>query len=367
MKKITFSRGNKILYLLSISGGIILISFIGHVDFSFASNLVGDAPNLSISSMSDNSIIMTPTVPVSGTATDNLQISSITWNVDNSGVLPISGIIPGNSIAWSFDISHLSNGIHILQINATTSAGYVTSKTISFPLYTDSPVPTASLPNGTYKGYQTVKLETSDPALIFYTLDGTTPTLSSLHGQDSITLPEIKSNAILKFFAVDAYGVQSDVSTQVYVISNPMSSTPVVSSTNNVIQSTQKIQTSNMLENETISPALAPPTTVLPKSPNVVSSTIFVLTSQNMTTVHTNSTLSIALQSNSTVSSTSTASQNMTTVNTNSTLPIMMQSNSTVSTTPIITQNMTTVGTNSTMSIINHTNSTLNFAGNGTK
>ena len=112
----------------------------------------------------------------------------------------------------------------LLQINAINSAGLVSSKTISFTLYTDSPVPTASLPNGTYKGFQTIKLETSDPALIFYTLDGTTPTLSSSHGEDSITLPEIKSNTILKFFAVDAYGVKSNVNTQVYIIDGVASS-----------------------------------------------------------------------------------------------------------------------------------------------
>ncbi len=359
MKKIAFSKGNKILYLLSISSGVVLISFIGHVDFSFASNLVGDAPNLSVS-MSDNSIIMTPTVSVSGTAADNLQISSMTWNVDNSNVLPITGIVPGTSIAWSFDISHLSNGLHALQINATNSAGVVTSKKMSFTLYTDSPVPTASLPNGTYKGYQTVKLETSDPALIFYTLDGTTPTLSSSHGQDSITLPKISSNTILKFFAVDAYGVKSNVSTQVYIIDDGMSSTSILSNANNVITSIQKIQTTSTLENNTISELTASSTTILPKSSNVVSSKSVLTTSQNMTTTNTNSTIPVAVQSNSTVSS--TTSQNMTTTNTNSTLPVTVQSNNTVS-----TKNMTAVHTNSTSSVITTTNSTTGIPANGTK
>ena len=357
MKNIAFSRGNKILYLLSISGGVVLISFIGHVDFSFASNLVGGAPNLSIS-MADNSIIMTPTVSVSGTATDNLQISSMTWNVDNSNVLPIPGIIPGTSITWSFDISHLSNGLHTLQINATNSAGFVTSKTMSFTLYTDSPVPTASLPNDTYKGYQTVKLETSDPALIFYTLDGTTPTLSSSHGQDSITLPKISSNTILKFFAVDAYGIKSNVSTQVYIIDNGMSSTSILSNASNMITSMQKIQTTSTFENNTISELTAPSTTILPKSSNVVSSKSILTNSQNMTTANTNSTIPVTVQSNSTVSST----QNMTTANANSTIPVTVQSNSTVS-----SKNMTAVHTNSTSSIITTANSTTVIPANGTK
>ena len=334
MKKITFARGCKILYLLSISGSLLLVSFLGHTGFSFASNMVEDAPNLSIS-IPDNSIIMTPTVPVSGTVTGNLQISSMTWNVDNGNVNPIPGFVPSTSIAWSFDISHLSNGLHVLQINATNSAGLVFSKMVSFTLYTDSPVPTASLPNGTYKGFQTVKLETSDPALIFYTLDGTTPTLSSSHGEDSITLPEIRSNTILKFFAVDAYGVKSNVNTQVYIIDDVASSTPVISNTSNTMSSTQKIPIISSYD-ETMSSTTTSSPIVLPRPSNVVPSSSVLTNSQNMTT------------------------------NTNSTLSVPVHSNNTISSTPMITQNMTT-NTNSTTPVNNYTNSTLNVLTNGTK
>ena len=99
--------------MLPISGIFLLVFFLGHTGFSFASNLVGDAPNLSIS-IPDNSIIMTPTVSVSGTVTSNLEISSMTWNVDNGNVNPIPGFIRGTSVTWSFDISHLSNGLHTI-------------------------------------------------------------------------------------------------------------------------------------------------------------------------------------------------------------------------------------------------------------
>lgn len=181
--------------------------------------------------------------------------------MDSGNVLTIPGTIQGNAISWSLSMPDLSNGLHTLQINATNSAGFVTSKTISFTVYNDSPITTASLPNGTYKDYQTVKLESNEPDLMFYTLDGTTPTVSSHHGQDSMTLPEIRSNATLKFFAVDAYGVKSDVSTQVYVIDNITQSTTMSSDANNVIQNTEKIHPTNMIENQTMPSVSATSTT----------------------------------------------------------------------------------------------------------
>jgi hypothetical protein len=334
---------------------VVMISFIINTHLVFASDLVGDTPNLSIS-MSNNAIIMTPTVSVSGTATDNLKISSLTWNVDNGNVLTIPGTIPGNSISWSLGIPDLSNGLHALQINATNSAGLVTSKTILFTLYNDSPVTIASLPNGTYKESQIVKLESNEPSVIFYTLDGTTPAMSSPHGQDSITLPEIRSNTILKFFAVDAYGAKSDVNTQVYMIDNVTSSPAVLSNVSTVVQSSEKIHPANMIENRTVSSVSVPlATQVLPAS-SVVSSTP-TITSQNMTMAHTNSTLPILIASNNTASVLA-ITQNMTTIaHTNSTLPVMVQSNSTASVLAI-TQNMTAVHTNSTLPTLTPSNST---------
>ncbi|WP_101477158.1 chitobiase/beta-hexosaminidase C-terminal domain-containing protein [Candidatus Nitrosotalea bavarica] len=358
MKNLDFSIGHKIPHVSSIFVGIVLIFFIVPTHFVSASDLVSDTPNLTIS-MSDNSIIMAPTVSVSGTAVDDLQISSLTWNVDGGNILTIPGTISGNTISWSLSMPDLSNGLHTLQINATNSEGFVTSKTISFTVYNDSPITIASLPNGTYKEYQTVKLESNEPALIFYTLDGTTPTVSSPHGQDSVTLPEIRSNTILKFFAVDAYGVKSDVSTQVYVIENVMPSTIVLSNASNVLQSAEKIHPTNMIENRTISSASThlATTPVSPTSSMVVSSTP-TITSQNMTTAHTNSTLPILATTNNTASSTPTiTSQNMTVVHTNSTLHILTSSNNTANI-PATTQNMTVVHTNSTLPILATTNST---------
>src|SRR6476646_6926992 len=97
----------KTFFVISVL--VLSISMMGQ-NSAFATDLIGDVPNLSIS-MPDNSIIMTPTVYVSGTATDNLQISSLTWSMDNGSISVIPGIIPGMSIMWSFIIPDLSNGL----------------------------------------------------------------------------------------------------------------------------------------------------------------------------------------------------------------------------------------------------------------
>ena len=352
MKKIDSTIRHNTLYLFSMLVGIVLISFMIHTHFVSATISASDIPNLTVS-LSDNSIIMTPTVSVSGTATDSLQILSLTWAVDGGNVQIISGTIPGNLVSWSLSIPNLSNGLHTLQINATNSEGFVTSKTISLTMYNDLPITIASLPNGTYEKYQTVKLESNEPALIFYTLDGTTPSVSSPHGQDSITLPEISSNTILKFFAVDAYGVKSDVSTQVYIIDN-VSSPVELSNAGKVMQSTEKIHPTNMIENRTISSVSVSlnNTVIIPASIKVVSTSI----TQNMTTTNTNSTLPVLTSSNSTTMIPVIA-QNMTTTNTNSTLPVLTSSNSTTMI-PVIAQNMTTTNTNSTLPVLTSSNST---------
>ncbi|MFZ0184578.1 MAG: chitobiase/beta-hexosaminidase C-terminal domain-containing protein [Nitrosotalea sp.] len=328
MIKITFYEWNEVFRVLPMVIGLILISFIIHTNLVFASDLTGGTPTLSIS-LSNNAIVMTPTVSVSGTAADALQISSLTWNVDNGNVLAIPGTIQGNTISWSLSIPDLSNGLHTLQINATDSAGLVTSKTILFTIYNDSPVIIASLPNGTYQEPQIVKLEANEAAVIFYTLDGSTPTVSSPHGQDSVTLPEISSNTILKFFAVDAYGAKSDVSTQVYMINDVTPSPIVLSHARNVMQSAEKTHPTNMIQNRTISsvPMHLDNTSVSTSSSKVVASTP-TMPSQNMTMTHTNSTLPILTSSNST-SSVHAITQNVIMTHTNSTLLVLPLANST--------------------------------------
>lgn len=79
------------------------------------------------------------------------------------------------------------------------------------------PVTTASLAEGTYNGTQTIVLSSSEPGVIYYTLDGTTPTTGSVQYGSPISIP---SSTVLKFFALDRAGNMEAVKTRNYVV-NP--------------------------------------------------------------------------------------------------------------------------------------------------
>ncbi|MGD8353726.1 MAG: chitobiase/beta-hexosaminidase C-terminal domain-containing protein, partial [Pseudomonadota bacterium] len=70
-------------------------------------------------------------------------------------------------------------------------------------------------PGGSYSGRIRVKIEPSEPADIYYTLDGSVPTDSSMHYKGPIT---INKNTTLSFFAVDKVGNRGAVSSQRYIL-----------------------------------------------------------------------------------------------------------------------------------------------------
>jgi hypothetical protein len=99
-------------------------------------------PTLSITSPANNAIVNTATVKVSGTASDVVSISKISWKVDTGTISTVSGITPGPNVNWSFTTSSLSLGIHTIQVNATDSAGLVAISTVSITYA----APTYSIP-----------------------------------------------------------------------------------------------------------------------------------------------------------------------------------------------------------------------------
>jgi len=87
------------------------------------------------------------------------------------------------------------------------------------------PATTAFPPGGTYYGPQTVTLTASEPAVIYYTLDGSAPTTSSATYNGPLT---IASTTTLKYFAMDLTtwpGNSEGIKIQDYTIlaSNPLS------------------------------------------------------------------------------------------------------------------------------------------------
>jgi hypothetical protein len=83
---------------------------------------------------------------------------------------------------------------------------------------TTPPVTTATPGGGTYTSPQTVTLTANEPATIFYTTNGTTPTTSSAVYSTPLSIP---ATTTLKYFAVDTTGNVEAVKTQTYTVNIP--------------------------------------------------------------------------------------------------------------------------------------------------
>ena len=83
---------------------------------------------------------------------------------------------------------------------------------------TTSPTTLASPAGGTYYSVQTVSLSTSEPATIYYTVDGSVPTTNSAAYGSPLN---ISSTTTLKYFARDAAGNSENIRTEVYTITLP--------------------------------------------------------------------------------------------------------------------------------------------------
>ena len=117
------------------------------------------------------------------------------------------------------------------------------------------PVVSTSLVGGTYSGARVVTLSVSEPATIYFTTDGTTPTQSSTVYTSPIS---INTDRTLKYFARDTAGNTSAIVTQTYKISMVDLVMTVVSTTATnvnvgasfIIDNTEKNQgTTNMTVN----------------------------------------------------------------------------------------------------------------------
>lgn len=132
-------------------------------------------PTLLILSPANNTLVNTATPTISGTSSDDTSVSSVTWNADGGSVSIASG-----TTSWSFSPT-LTDGSHIIEINATDSVGLVTSKVLTIGVDTVPPVTTAT-PSGTvgnngwFRSIVSVVLSATDNlsgvASTSYTLDG---------------------------------------------------------------------------------------------------------------------------------------------------------------------------------------------------
>jgi len=80
-------------------------------------------PTLTISSPPNQTSTFSTTVSVSGGASDNIAVLSITWKVDSGPVSKATG-----TTSWSFTTGTLSSGTHNIYVNATDVVGFVAQK-----------------------------------------------------------------------------------------------------------------------------------------------------------------------------------------------------------------------------------------------
>jgi hypothetical protein len=149
-----------------------------------------------------------------GTTTDpvtKLQVNG-EIKVGNSGLLCTSAI-PG-----ALRYNSTSNAIEYCNGSNWSALGAGQSDTTP-------PVTTASPLGGSYQAAQTVTLTANEPATIYYTTNGTTPTLAST----VYTAPvSISANSTLMYFAKDTAGNVEAVKSQAYLIGTAPDVTPPV-------------------------------------------------------------------------------------------------------------------------------------------
>lgn len=102
-------------------------------------------PTISIASPAGNSVVNTAALEVSGTASDIVSISNVSWKVD-SGAVSVVSISQGPNVIWSFTTGSLAPGFHTIQVNATDSAGLVAISQISITYA--APTVTIAAPQG---------------------------------------------------------------------------------------------------------------------------------------------------------------------------------------------------------------------------
>jgi hypothetical protein len=88
---------------------------------------------------------------------------------------------------------------------------------------TTAPVVTISPAAGTYTSNQNVTLSANEAATIYYTLDGSTPTISSTVYTSTIV---VSANTTIKYFAKDTVGNASTVQSTTYTINIPDTTPP---------------------------------------------------------------------------------------------------------------------------------------------
>ncbi len=184
-------------------------------EFFGLDNADHEAPVLTLQTP-ENGEVVTGEVLVTGTVTDNVGVARVELRVDDQLRAEVTEPGPTYEIAW--DTTSEQNGERTVTVAARDAAGNRTSESIVVTVeggISDLEPPTleADPPGGAFTGVIEVTLVASEPADIFYTLDGSTPDTNSTPYTGPIVIEE---STVLKAIAIDEAGNISDILTETY-------------------------------------------------------------------------------------------------------------------------------------------------------
>lgn len=214
---------------------------------AFTSKFTVDATAPVVSSIDPvkDAIININNKPISITFSEDIQAGSAYNNITITGsVVNFTKSINGKVLTLT-STSTYSDGTYTITLPANAvkdSAGNgLAAYSSKFTVTTSKLTATASPKGGYYNIGKSVALSMNVPGDIYYTIDGTTPTIDSAKYSKALS---ISSSVILKFLAVDKAGNFSPVYTEKYVIDKKAptaSATPNSGSYKNTIKVTLKM------------------------------------------------------------------------------------------------------------------------------
>ena len=175
-----------------------------------------------------NHVLPTATANVKSGIYNSTKTVIISMNKSGSIYYTINGVTPTTSSKKYTGPINIKSTTK-LKFLAVDSDGYKSNVyTENYTIDKIPPKSNANIGSGLYNSDKTVKLTMDKKGTIYYTTNGSTPTISSKKYTGSITL---KSTTILKFIAVDIAGNKSPVYTNKYTIDK---TAPEVKSSNPV-------------------------------------------------------------------------------------------------------------------------------------
>ena len=159
--------------------------------------------------------VTAPINTTSKTITGTKSSDSASVAVSCAGAI-IETISYPTATTWSVNISGLKEGSNTITAYAVDTVGNLSATaTATITVDTTPPAVGATPAGGIYNSTQRVALAANEPAVIYYTTDGSTPTASATMYSQPISFP---ADAILKYFGRDLAGNASEIRTENYVI-----------------------------------------------------------------------------------------------------------------------------------------------------